>query len=343
MTVPRSNARYLKSSGDPLPVDFAWTRLYLEPDEPLCLELAADRNFTRIAHTIETVDASAQAAMTAGLWYWRMSCGGEVLSSDRFTITDGSSITLISPTMNSVFLYNKDLPSLRFQWTEMEDASHYIIEVSETRDFINPRISRELTSAFFTDSTLWPGTWHWRVQPVFSSAYESSVKDAAAIYSQSASFRIERGETEQLVVILPEAGSDPITAEKPPPPLAAPLNRRPANGHRIGIEELRTGRSLTFSWSPVPEANAYIFTLYQQTSGGRRQINRIGPQPRASWTLENIAVLQRGTYIWQAEAVSRNSSGVIERRGIAGENTFTLDVPSPGAPQVEDAGRFYGD
>ena len=118
---------------------------------------------------------------------------------------------------------------------------------------------------------------------------------------------------------------------------------QPADGYRIGIEELRTSRSLTFSWLPVSGANAYILTLYRQTSGGRQQVNRIGPQTGVSWILDDIAVLERGAYIWQVEAVSRNQAGVIVLGGTVGENTFVLDVPSPGAPQVVDTGRLYGE
>jgi hypothetical protein len=58
--------------------------------------------------------------------------------------------------------------------------------------------------------------------------------------------------------------------------------------------------------------------------------------------LENLAVLGRGTFIWQVEAVNRNSAGTIEQRGRVGENSFIIDIPRPGRVQIEDPGTLYG-
>jgi len=133
----------------------------------------------------------------------------------------------------------------------------------------------------------------------------------------------------------------PRPPPSPPPPLPAPVNRMPLNGHRIGIEELRTQRNIVFRWSPVQGANAYIFTLYEQTANRRRQINRV-TVTSTGWTLDNINVLGRGAFVWQVEAVNRNRSGTIERRGRVGENTFTVDIPIPNPVQMEDPGVLYG-
>jgi hypothetical protein len=121
-----------------------------------------------------------------------------------------------------------------------------------------------------------------------------------------------------------------------------PGDRQPANGHRIDIEEIKTQRNITFTWAAVQGANAYVFTLYEQTENGRRQINSV-TVANPAWTLEDISVLNRGTFIWQVEAVNRNSRGAIERRGTAGENTFTMDIPRPGQVHVENPGVLYGD
>jgi hypothetical protein len=126
------------------------------------------------------------------------------------------------------------------------------------------------------------------------------------------------------------------------PLLSAPQNLRPSTGYYIGIEQLRTQRNIVFSWAAVQDANAYIFTLYQQTASGRQVIIDRPPENRTTWTLEDISVLKPGTFIWQIEAVNRGISGAIEQRGRAAENSFILDVPLPGPVRAEDPGILYG-
>jgi hypothetical protein len=126
------------------------------------------------------------------------------------------------------------------------------------------------------------------------------------------------------------------------PILPAPANRQPANAHRIGIEELRNNRSIVFSWSAVPGANAYIFTLYRETAGGREQIIRREPENATRWTLTDLSVLDEGTFIWQVEAVNRGRNNAVEQQGRAGENSFIIDVPPAARIQFEETGVLYG-
>ena len=126
----------------------------------------------------------------------------------------------------------------------------------------------------------------------------------------------------------------------PPRPFPLPGGREPVNNYRIGIEQIKTQRSIIFKWSAVPGANAYIFTLYEKTENGRRQINR-ATVATPSWTLEDISALSRGAFIWSVEAVNRNARGAIERRGHAGENTFIMDIPLPSPVHMENPGVFY--
>jgi len=441
VTQPRANARYVKSSSSPLPVRFTWNRVNLSPQASLHLEIAADRNFSRVVSSVENLTFSTEVSLEAGLWNWRLLYENTVLSSGRLTVVEASNISLLSPARGSLFSFRDEQPSVRFQWSEMEEASQYVIEIASTPDFVNPRINRQLTASFFVDSSFGEGTWYWRVQPVFSSVYEGN-----ASFSQPSFFRVEKTAQivteEQAVTILEgaplrelersignEPPPEPVIAlvETPPPPspvqrttppprptpppvqrpapqprpatqvqptpqpqpapqpepvpqtqptpqptqqtqsepqtqpapqlepipqsqptpqpeppLPAPSNREPADNYRIGIEQLRTQRSIVFSWAAVSGANAYIFTLYEKTENGRRQINS-DTVTSPTWTLENINVLGRGTFIWQVEAVSRNSNDEIIRRGTTGENTFTTtDIPLPSPVQLDVPGVLYG-
>jgi hypothetical protein len=131
-----------------------------------------------------------------------------------------------------------------------------------------------------------------------------------------------------------------------PPPLPPPGNRRPANGYRIGIEELKNQRSVVFRWSSVAGANAYTITLYKRTANGRQQIRRIPLGNSTTWTLDNIGLLGRGEFFWQVEAsfVADNAArrnGALERSGRPGENLFIIDIPVPEV-HMESPGVLYG-
>jgi hypothetical protein len=391
-----------------------------------------DRNFTQLSRRIENLGAGAETALDAGLWHWRLSFGDTVLSSGRISVADAAGPALLNPAMDRLFRYQEDSPvNLRFEWSETEEASHYILEVSDTQDFADPRIRKQADAVFLTDSSLGPGTWYWRVIPVFSSVYEGS-----AAFSPAALFRIEPDKPEEIVnspppepapVIPPEVrlvspaggtrlagltalrqqtvfrwdtageaaksrfilsrntdpfrgrpeveilnpdrtinlnslgegvwywtvetegpdglvgAAEPLRLEVLPIPLLpAPGNRLPAERHRIGLEELQAQRNIIFRWSAVQGANADIFTLYQQTDAGRRQIIQRPAENRTSWTLEDLSVLDRGTFVWQVEAVNLGRNTAIEQRGRVGESTFVMDIPLPGRVRIEDTGTLYG-
>jgi hypothetical protein len=137
------------------------------------------------------------------------------------------------------------------------------------------------------------------------------------------------------MVVAQTPGGFDISAERPRqlqvmpiPVLPAPQNRLPVDGQHIGIEELKKV-NIDFSWAAAEGANAYIFILYQETGNGRRQIARMGPENRNSWTAD-IKTLGRGNFVWQVEAVNIGRNNVIEQRGRAGENSFVVDIPRPG-------------
>ena len=359
---PRLNARYLKSAPGTIDVAFAWNRVNLDEGEPLRLEFAGDRNFNTVSTVINDLGDSAQTALDAGTWYWRLTYEDAILSSGQISVVDASGPDLISPAKDQLFRYQSEKPQLRYQWSEKPDASNYILEVSDTPDFGNPIIHQETAATSFIDSSLGPGTWYWRVAPAFPSVYEGT-----ASFSSASSFRIEQGSAPVALVwpepVQPEApppelpveipAAVPVAPPKEAPPKAAvpkppappqllpePGDCQPASGYRIGIEELRAKRSIAFQWSAVPEANEYIFTLYRQTENGKQRILSTTIENSDSWILDNISDLERGTYIWQVEAVSTNKDGAITRRGKTAENSFTIDVPAPAQPsiQVEDTG-----
>ncbi|MDR2542010.1 MAG: hypothetical protein LBC80_00945 [Treponema sp.] len=442
MSQPLPNARFLKNTQELLPVSFVWNRINLEQNDFLNLEIAADRNFNRIIQTAGNVNDSAQISLDSGTWYWRLTFGNEELSFGRFTIVEASGPELLFPIRDSTFLYQNELPSIRFNWSEVAEASFYFLQVSLLPDFVNIQINIETTATSYIQPVIGQGTWYWRVMPVFSSTY-----DGYSSFSQISQFRIEQNtdttseqtiltEDENIVMLeplpppppppepleihllAPEQGvnlsgltairsptiflwesdreaararfvlsrnSNPLSqpaieitnpgrivqinriepgiwywtieawsyenlvSAAPPrqfqvlsiPLLSAPVNRLPINGTRINIESLRTRRNIDFSWQAVPGANAYVFTLFEQTAAGRRQISQNPPENRTSFRLENLAILSSGTFVWQVEAVNIGPNGSIDQRGSLGANSFIIDIPLPEVEAIRP-GVLYG-
>ncbi len=359
VTAPRSNVRYLKNTPEPFAVTFAWNRINLEPNETLKLEIAADRDFNRAARSIDNLDSlttTAEAVLESGLWRWRLLHNSGILASGQIIITDTSGTKLLNPVTDSVIRYFDEPPSLRFQWTETEGAVRYALQISESADFDRPLINTETSSPFFVETGLTENIYHWRVMPIFPSQYEG-----ASAFSSPASFRIEQSADnapESLAMEIPDAAipvpiqevesepeeiipPPPPPRPAPPPPLAAPTNILPANGSSFGFQELRRDRKITFSWSEVPQATAYILVMYYQSPNGRREVIRTNPISETEWTLDNLALLERGTFIWQIEAVTTNRAGRITRRGRTTENRFIVDIPQ-NQIEIEYIGVLYG-
>jgi hypothetical protein len=451
VTQPRPNALYRKRDDDPLNVVFSWNRINLQPDETLRLEIAEDRNFSLSVRTLNGLNDSAQAGLSAGLWNWRLIYNGAILASGRFTVTEAERFELVSPARNRQFAYETEPPTVYFQWSQMEDVSYYIAEVDVTPEFRNPIIKRQMAAASFSDSSLGEGIWYWRVTPVFSQTNEAAGGAYGVFASLPSAFRIVKNNETQAPSLTfteepapvptpppaPEPAPAPTPAPPPPPPsprpapaplpkpvmlespsnnttlpgltairqqtvfrwssneavaksrfvlshnpnplagqavmeildpnrtiridrldegiwywtveaqtpegvnitaqtprqlrvlpiplLPAPSDRQPAEGYRIGIEELKQ-ININFMWSAVQGANSYIFTLYQETNSGRRQIARTPPENRTSWSTV-IKTLGRGNFIWRVEAVSVGHNNEIEQRGNPVESRFVIDIP----------------
>ena len=494
---PASNARYINSGNSLFTVNFSWNKNNFNNSELMRLEIAADRNFNRIVSVRENLDRQTEVAVDNGLWYWRLSSDNTIYDEGRFSVTDGAGTRLKSPAVSSVFKIYDEPPVLNFNWDEKEEAASYLLEISDTPDFINPKIRRQSPIAFYTDSSFGEGTWYWRVMPIFPSVYTGN-----SAFSQASYFSVERivpppqistaamdagapaeelSLSEWLVSEIPSAMAsviisvpepvpeaeiasepEPAAAAEPelvaaaepepevvaaqPAPVPAPVapvlrlrvpaqrariegltalrqqtvftweceaeivssrfvlsrnsnpfqgsrvsnirnpgknvhisrlgegtyywnvevrtadgftvraaqngivqilaipflpaaaNLQPARGRQFTMNDLADQRVLNFSWQAVRGANAYILTLYYQSAGGRKQVLQTQPLTRTNYSLENLQILDAGTFIWQVEAINRRSNGTIDQRGTAAESAFVMDIHLPGMVQIEGMG-----
>jgi len=236
---PVNNARYLKGSQNGYTVNFEWSRVNINEGEPIRLEISNDFNYKNIISSINVLNNGAQITFDTGQWYWRLMYHNTLLRKGWINIIDSLGPALISPAADTLFLYHKDFPQLRFQWMQQDWASSYIIEISEEQNFLNPAIRKQINSNSFVTSELGGGEWYWRVKPVFPSAYIGET-----YFSGAASFIIEQSSdimTNTVVIsneaaqkaraAIAEAARNSATASEPvfmsvtaPVPAPAPTN-----------------------------------------------------------------------------------------------------------------------
>ena len=187
-------------------------------------------------------------------------------------------------------------------------SSRFVLSANTDPFQRTPVIVIENPGRNITVNTLDEGTWYWNI--------EAQTKDGVTISAA-------------------EHGVLHVTAV---PNLSAPQNLQPARGRHISMNDLQTQRSVSFSWQAVRGANAYILTIFQESRGSRQQLFRSQPITRTNYNFDNLSILDRGTFIWQVEALSRRADGTIEQRGAAAESTFIMDIILPGAVRIDGAG-----
>jgi hypothetical protein len=185
---PKPNAVLLKTEAGPLNVEFKWARMNMQPQELLRLEIAEDKNFKKIIQTVGNLDSNATASLNVGLWHWRLLHENNTLSSGRMSIVEAAAPTLLAPMVGG----SAQVPvryagqEVQFRWAEVPDASYYLLNVSRTPEFIAPEINLQVQTTSYVNSDIDAGTWYWRVQPVFSTAYEGEAR-----FSQVSSFQVQ--------------------------------------------------------------------------------------------------------------------------------------------------------
>jgi len=290
---PVNNAHFINDSRNPLPVYFLWNRINLESDELLRLEIASDRNFNRIVHTRNNLNSEAQTNLANGLWYWRLSYDRTVLRDGQFRIVNGTGPRLQSPAASSIFRFTDELPVLRFEWAEVEDASSYIIEISDNEGFTTTQVQRQSQAVFFTESSLADGTWYWRVKPVFPPVYSGS-----ASFSQVSRFSIERTIIEQAA---PELSLEEwYIAALPPEKPALPELYLTSPAQRADIEGLTALRQqVVFTWECDTEIISSRFVLSRNVNPFQGRPYTEIQNPDSIISVSNLAA---GTWYWNIEA-----------------------------------------
>jgi hypothetical protein len=264
-------------------------------------------------------------------------------------------VVMLLPRPGEEFTSPGETLGVDFSWVPVNStgAEPVRLEIAADRRFIRPLKSLDADGSG-ASVELPPGTYWWRAR-VLSAGSGDTSPERFTIHPASAAPlipaiaapvpRAAAPEPPRAVEEAPPARTPAARPASPPPArppaavsrLPAVTNRWPENNYRIGPAQLRQSRSLTFRWKEAPGANGYIFTLMEAPGGNILFTETLA---ETSYTLD-LRRLDRGNFLWQVEAV-RQSSGVIEQRGIIAENRFTLDIPLPGNPQLRETGPLYG-
>ncbi|MDR2143077.1 MAG: FecR family protein [Treponema sp.] len=345
---PPPAARFIAPANASVPVQFVWTG---SGKGRARIEIAQNKEFSQSLTVWEgdfpkTTDASAiTASISPGTWWWRISpenAGETPEVQGQLTVLRAPAP--LSPVPEAIYYYQEELPELRFQWESSDEVLYYILEAADNSGMANPVLRTEVRYTSMVYSGLAEGQWYWRVTPVFSPLCRGTIPESPVI-----PFAIVRGDPSARIVEVPEPVVDEpatpeivLTSAELPSPLPAASGRRPRNGYVVDLLALMESRTIVFSWNPVAGADAYVFTLFQETGSGRRQPVMSTEGPETSYTLENLSLLDLGRFVWQVEAVNRGTGGSAGRRGTPGENLFIVDIPQPGTPQVREPGVLYG-
>ncbi|GHV69336.1 hypothetical protein AGMMS49928_11220 [Spirochaetia bacterium] len=289
-------------------------RLYADADHR---RPVYEQNFS-----VDTFQSLVMDNLPEGRYYWTVQAFVQetsgttrrtgLIAGDQFSLRKLRPLTLESPATGTII---EGLTALRqpvvLRWNTPETTGNSRFILSRNANPLNGTPARVINNPDRTINLnrLEEGIWYWTVQAETTDGFDIS----AAV---PRSFRV-----------------------LPIPLLGEARNLMPRAGHIVGPAELRQSRSLTFSWQPVEGANAYIFTLFGEA---RQEIIRIGPEERTSVILEDLSLLDLGNFVWQVEAVSRESGGLIEQRGRIGESRFTIDIPLPQPVRGGGAGTLYG-
>jgi hypothetical protein len=305
---PRPAARLINPGPEKLTVTFRWDRTKLDPEEPVRLELAGDRNFSRVVFAEDFTGDSAGAELAGGSYFWRVFAagGGPPSSLDTFSfkVIDAPPLVLVAPVEDYQYRFRVKRPTVRFQWREQDEAASYLLEAADNPEMLNPVLVSEAEGTSLYSSELGPGTWYWRVRPVFPAGYGGN-----AGQGKPASFRIiQSGDLE-------------------PPELQNP-------GDRALVNVAANRGNLYFSWRSEAEAQSYRIRISENRDLGNPII--------AETVKDNFYVYRRGRdairpgeYFWavvqtDTEGNDSGSSPVRSFTAVEGEPVQRAVFPPDG-------------
>jgi hypothetical protein len=341
---PTANWKILATGNAPSLVFFSWKTANFSANDRVCLDIAVDRNFTRIVQTFDQANGtSATAELSPGAYFWRAyvvsdggaGAGGDTATSaaaafvNKLTILAPPLLELIAPAEGAIYTFEADLPSVRLQWTDNEEAIGFLLEVANAEDMISPQIRTQVQTASYLCRDLDAAAWFWRVTPVYPSGYRGTpqpsrkgrfvVENAAALPPATPLPADEATPDEPSAPdeAVPPAEPEPAP-EVPPGPEAVPEPRVPipvtltfpANGYTFaGPDALRRSGAVRWSSSETPARSRFVLSRNANPLTGAIVMDITNPA-----RVIQLPSLPEGIYYWTIRATSGDGLDISARR-----------------------------
>ncbi|MDR2210926.1 MAG: hypothetical protein LBO65_05575 [Spirochaetaceae bacterium] len=156
-------------------VDFAWNVSNFDAGTQVVIELAQDRDFSRIVQTERVSGASAASlSLRPGVYWWRaypvregtMEPAGRSFSSGRVEAILADPVVVTSPAQGENYAFPGE-SRIPLSWSAVDGAEAYHVEIASTPDMALPVVSRRVQGNSLTQTGLDQGRWYWRVSPVY--------------------------------------------------------------------------------------------------------------------------------------------------------------------------------
>ena len=187
---PAPVQKLLNFTAEKYAVDFEWQNS--NENEQLILLISSDKNFKSTIQSVNLKNAnSITMDFQAGTYYWKLysESNPSKEKTGKLQILQTLKPQLLTPQKDYSYKYRKSPPSVRFIWSESENASAYNIVISKNTDLSNPIIVQRSSNTSVLISTLEKGTYYWQITP-FYSINKTGLKNPSEI----STFKIEQND-----------------------------------------------------------------------------------------------------------------------------------------------------
>jgi hypothetical protein len=122
-------------------------------------------------------------------------------------------------------------------------------------------------------------------------------------------------------------------------PFPAPTAVSPANGSSLDASYFSARKSVSFSWSPIPDAAGYRFRLFAMP--GRRVVASAERLASPSFVLSDLRLLDRGEFVWEVSAEDPSGKAGPKRVGKVASFRFSVTLPKLAMPKSVGDAEFY--
>ncbi|MDR2767384.1 MAG: FecR family protein [Treponema sp.] len=276
-----------------IPALFTWTAANFDEDTHVIVEVARDREFSRVVQTRDVRGASSVSLpLESGNYWWRVypvqgdarNVPARGYASGRIEALPAAAVTALAPFPSQELSGETGVP---FSWTSVEGADGYRLEISANENMGGPAVSRRVQGSSVVQTGLADGRWYWRVSPVFPAQVKGD-----ALASKTGVFSLSS-----------------VSAVPASPALIAPVQ----NG-ALGRDHPR------LSWKYDPAAAFWTVELADNPSLSNPLLRADTASNFYSLPAE---LLQEGkTYFWRVTARSRADTA---RTGVSPVYSFTAE------------------